>query len=386
MNLRKMATLAFVGLLSALTILFSGCQRMAPVVRDTQTMPVMAEDIPIGIAISLTGPFAEPYGLPMQRGLELARQEINMRSDTHLTFITVDAESTPAGSVAAVDHLVDQGVPAIVGIGISTHLEQAFPIAQRNGVVAFSPISSATGLSALGDYIFRAGLTVGVLNSDCTVVTHQILKYKTAALIYDISDTYSRSSNATFEETLEILGVEILTVETFRSGETNFSEQLSNIKRLAPEAVFVSTLAPEMPKIIAQAREIGIPDDVHIIVPDLTRDEVQKAGLAAEGVITFSGWYSMAETPGNQAFVSNYKATYGIAPERWAAEAYATLYILANAIDNAGSMDAAAIRDALAETWEYPTILGNFSFDPDGEAIYDPNVFIVEDGELQLFQ
>ena len=65
---------------------------------------------------------------------------------------------------AAVQTLVDQGVPAIVGIGISTHLEQAFPIAQENGVVAFSPISSAAGLSSLGDYIFRAGLAVDILN------------------------------------------------------------------------------------------------------------------------------------------------------------------------------------------------------------------------------
>ena len=46
----------------------------------------------------------------------------------------------------------------------------------------------------------------------------------------------------------------------------------------------------------------------------------------------------------------------------------------------------AAIRDALAQTMDFPTILGNFSFDPDGEAVYDPIVFIVKDGELQLFE
>ena len=94
----------------------------------------------------------------------------------------------------------------------------------------------------------------------------------------------------------------------------------------------------------------------------------------------------MADTPGNQAFIQSYQAKYGIEPERWAAEAYATLYILANAIKNAQSTDSAAIRDTLAQTMSFPTILGNFSFDPNGDAIYDPIVFIVKDGELQVFE
>ena len=90
----------------------------------------------------------------------------------------MDALSTVEGAKAAVQQLVDEGVPAIIGIGISTHLKQAFPIAQEAGVIAFSPISSASGLSALGDFIFRTGLTVGILNSNGTMVTHPKLDYK----------------------------------------------------------------------------------------------------------------------------------------------------------------------------------------------------------------
>ena len=62
------------------------------------------------------------------------------------------------------------------------------------------------------------------------------------------------------------------------------------------------------------------------------------------------------------------------------------LHILANAMMKAQSVDSAAIRDALAMTMNLPTILGNFSFDPDGEAVYDPIVFMVKDGTLQLFE
>ena len=386
MNVRRIITFAFVFAIVGLAMGLSGCERIAKIAPDAEMPPMMDGEIPIGVAVALTGEYAEPYGIPMQRGLELAREEINMLGGPSLTFVSVDAQSTVEGGVAAVQQLVDQGVPVIIGIGISTHLEQAFPIAQEKGVVAFSPISSAAGLSSIGDYVFRTGLTVSVLNSNGPMVTHGKLGYKKVALIYDEKDTYSTSSNEVFEKTLEAIGVEVLTVETFQTKATDFSEQLTNIMGMSPDALFISALAPEMTQIITQAQSIGIPDSTHLIVPDLTAKEIQEVGDAAEGAITFSGWTGLSNIPGNQAFIQSYQMKYGIEPGPWAAQAYATLHILANAIPKAQSPDAMGIRDALAQTMDFSTILGNFSFDPNGEAIYDPIVLIVKDGKLQVFE
>lgn len=395
MNIRRIVTFTFVfAAIAAMGIGISGCERMQTMMPDPEmppmeeTPPMTTEGITIGVALGLTGVNAEPYGIPMQRGLELAQEEINMLDGPSINFSTVDALSTVEGAKAAVQQLVDEGVPAIVGIGISTHLKEAFPIANDAGVIAFSPISSATGLSSLGEYIFRTGLTVSVLNSNGTMVTHPKLEYKKVALIYDEADEYSTSSNDAFKETLEELGVEILTVQTFQTHDTDFSTQLMNIKGMEPDTLFVSALAAEMTQIITQARDkdTGLPDSVRLVVPDLTAKEIQEVGDDAEGIITFSGWFSMTDTPGNQAFVEKYKAKHGIEPGPWAAQAYATLHILANAIVNTQSTDAAMIRGALAMTMDLPTILGNFSFDPNGEAVYDPIVFMVKDGTLQLFE
>ena len=402
MIIRRIATFAFIFAIVALVVGLSSCGRMPSTMPDTETEmppmteeemppmteeempPMMTEGITIGVAVAETGEFAEPYGIPMKRGLELAQAEINMLGGPEIKFVSVDPQSTVEGAKAAVQSLVEQGVPAIVGIGISTHLEQAFLIANDAGVIAFSPISSATGLSSLGDYIFRTGLTVGILNSNGTMVTHGKLDYKKAALIYDAADTYSTSSNEAFEKTLMELGVEVLTVETFQTGDTDFATQLTNIMSMEPDSLFISALATEMTQIITAAKSSGI--SAQLIIPDLTAKEIQEVGDAAEGAITFSGWFGMADTPGNSAFVEKYKAKHGIEPGPWAAQAYATLHILASAIMNAQSTDAAMIRDALAMTMDLPTILGNFSFDPNGDAIYDPIVFVVKDGELQLFE
>ena len=385
MKLKGIITFAYILTIVGLGVGLSSCERITSIVSDDE-MPEMTDmEIPIGVAVALTGEYAEPYGLPMQRGFELAREEINALG-MNITFVTVDAQSTVEGGVAAVQQLVDQGVPAIVGIGISTHLKEAFPIAQENGVVAFSSISSAAGLSSIGDYIFRAAIPTDTLIPNGVMATQAKLGYKKVAAIYDAEDVYSTSSNEQIEKALAANNVEILTTETFATGDTDFSTQLTKIMAMEPDALFISALALEMPQIMAQAREIGIPDTVHFILSELTSKEIQKAGAAAEGAITFLPWSNLSNTPGNQAFVDKYQAKYDIEPEPWAAQSYATLYILANAIKNAQSMDSMGIRDALAQTMDFPTILGNFSFDSNGEAMYTPVVLIVKDGKLQAFE
>ena len=356
---------------------------------ETAAPQMMPKEIPIGLLTSLTGIHTETYGLPMQRGFELAREEINMHSGTNFTFITVDDKSTIEGAKAAVQELVDQGVPAMVGFAISSMLKPSFPIAQENGVVGFSSVSSAAGLSTeIGDYIFRAGLAVDKLVPPGVAATHQALGYKKVAIIYDAKDVYSTSGKVEIEKALIANGVEILTVEAMETGDTDVSTQLTKIKNLEPDALFISALSQEMTVIIKQGRdtEVGIPDTVPFIVLDLTEKEIGDVGAAAEGAITFSAWFHESDTPRNQAFVQNYRAKYSIEPEPWAAQSYATFYILANAIATAQSTNSADIRDALAQTMNFSTILGNFSFDPGGEAVHDPVILTVKNGKLQLFE
>ena len=128
------------------------------------------------------------------------------------------------------------------------------------------------------------------------------------------------------------------------------------------------------------------PDSVPFILPEIAIEQVQTAGDAGEGVITFTGWSSLATTPGNQAFIENYRAAAGAEPNAWAAQSYATLHILAAAIVTAQSTDSEAIRDALANTMDFDTILGKFSFDEVGDAVYDPQILIVKEGAFTVFE
>ena len=322
----------------------------------------------------------------MQRGFELAREEI--APIIPITFIIENNESTVEGAVASYNKLIhEHGVSIISGIAISTRGAQAFPIAQANKVVSLSSVSSAVGLSAIGDYIFRVPLTVDVLNSNGVRITHSKLGYSRAALIYDAADVYSTSSHQEFEKVLgATAGVEIVAVESFQTKDTNFSTQLTAIMAANPDVIFVSALIPEMTAVMIQGRQLGIPDTVRYIAPELDAKVVSDAGAAAEGAISFLSWFHESDTPDNQEFVESYQAKYGIDPEPWAAQSYAAIQILIWAILEADSTDAPAVRDALADTRDLDTILGKFSFNADGDAVYDPTVLVVEGGALKVFE
>ena len=386
MKIKRVVIFVFAVAIIALTVGLFSCERVVSVASDGEKPLMMDEEIPIGVVVALTGKYAEPYGFPMQRGFELAREEINSLGGVNLRFITVDDRSTPEGAKEAVQHLVDQGVPAIVGLAISTHLKEAAPIAQENRVIAFSSVSSAAGLSGIGNFIFRTSLATNISIPSGVMVTQQKIGYQKVATIYDAIDVYARSSNEVLRTVLEANGVKILTEETFETGDTDFSQQLTNIMAAEPDALFISALAQEIARIVAQTSEVDFPDAIHVIAPDLTMDEVQKAGDGAEGAIGFIGWSSISDAPGNQTFIENYRAKYGIEPEPWAAQSYVTLYVLANAIKTAQSADSTAIRDVLAQTKDLPTILGNFSFNADGDALYDQIVLVVKDGAFQVFE
>ena len=382
-----MKLFTFILAIAILIIGFSACERVSQIVQPaTPEIADTSGEISVGVVLSLTGPQAST-GQRMQQGLELALDEINNAQliDTRLKFIVEDDTSTPEGAVDAFNKLIHQeGVSVILGPATSSATAVAFPVAQENQIVAISPTSGARGLSAIGDFVFRVPLATNIVTLKGVEGTHAKLGYQRVATMYDETDLFSTDRDEALQETFTAKGIEVLTTEVFQSGDTDFSAQLTRIKALNPDAIFVSALPPEKPGILIQAHELGI--SVPIIVSSLTSVEVEAAGAAAEGAITFIGWLSTDETPGNQAFVQNYNAAFGVIPNVFATASYASVYILAEAIQNAQSPDAISIRDALADIRDFDTVLGKFSFNADGDAVYDLRALIVKGGTLQPFE
>ena len=388
MNTKKFTLFVSLFAIIVLTVGFLACDRVSQIIDPAAPqMTETSKEISVGVVLPITGRLSDTFGISTSQAYELALNEINAAQPNgpQLKFIIEDDQGTIDGTVAAFNKLIDQDrVSIILGPATSSQTEVAFPIAQENQVVAISPTSAARNLSAIGDFVFRVSLTTDVLIPDGIEVTHAKLGYQKAATLYDEADVFSTDSDTAVREVLAAKRIEVVATETFKGGDTDFSEQLSRIQALDPDVIFVSCLAPDKPGILTKGYQLGI--SATFIVRTLTAAEVEAVGAAAEGAITFVGWGTAIDTPGNKAFVENYSAKFGMAPTNYAARPYATLHILAEAIAKASSTDAVSIRDALSNIKDLDTIFGKFSFNTDGDAVYDTKVLIVKDGELVGFE
>lgn len=371
----------------AFIISFSSCENVSNIIEYSKTQVEDTDnEITIGVVLPMTGRLASTFGEPIHQGLELARNEINnsQLAGVNLRFITEDEGSTVEGAVEAFNKLIiEDKVSIILGPATSSATKEAFPIAQENKTVAISPTSAARGLSAIGEYLFRIALTTDVLVPNGIEATHAKLGYQNAATLYDETDEFSIDGDAAVQAALADIGVNVLITETFKGGDTNFTDQLTRIKAENPDVIFVSSLPPEKPGILLKGKELGI--TATFIIRTLTEADVAAAGEAAEGAITFVGWGTAVDTPINKAFIQSYSETYGKIPNNYAARSYGALQVLAEGLKNAASHSTEDIRDALASINNFETVLGNFSFDKNGDAIYNTKILVVKNGELRLF-
>ena len=74
------------------------------------------------------------------------------------------------------------------------------------------------------------------------------------------------------------------------------------------------------------------------------------------------------------------------APNFHAALAYDSIYILADAIKRAGSVDQNAVRDALAATKDFKGLTGSITFTPERDAIKSYKIVQVVNGDFQLMK
>lgn len=338
----------------------------------------------IGAALSLTGP-AAVYGTTQQNGLQLALDEVNAAGDLQLELVIEDDASDPQQGINVFQKFINQdGVNAIIGPTLSNTAFSADPIAQEAGVPVLGISNTASGITEIGDFIFRASLTEAQVIPQTIAAVQEEFTLERVAIMYGNDDAFTQSGFEVFEQALADSGLEVTTTETFAKGDRDFAAQLTKIAGTEPDALIVSALAEEAAGIIAQARDLGL--DVPIVGGNGFNSPaiIANAGEAAEGVVVGAAWNSAAENPENEAFLAAYEEAFDAAPDQFATQAYTGLKILAEAITRAGSTDATAIRDALAEIAGLPTPLGEFSFTDARDALHPVVVQIVEGGEFTV--
>jgi branched-chain amino acid transport system substrate-binding protein len=374
-------------LLVSLLLFIAACAR--PAASAEPTPASHANIARIGAALSLTGS-ASFFGQEQRNAITLAQDEINsahLLGQTRLEVSFADDASDREQAASAFQRLIDSDhVLAILGPTLSDAALGADPIAQQAGVPVVSISNAAAGITAIGNFIFRACLSETQLTPRIIQAVRAHVNLRSAALLYSDTDP-NRSGSHGFKDGLQSAGVRIATEQTFSRDDTDFARQLEEIAATSPDAVFITAPASAASTILIQARQHGLAKTPIIGSSTFTSSAVlRNGGEAAEGLIVGSGWTRANPSIANQKFIQAYRTRFSTDPDQVAAQAYSGMYILAAALQNANSLsDSHSVRNALEQVHGLDTPLGLFSFDDARDPDYPPVVQVVNHGQFEPY-
>jgi branched-chain amino acid transport system substrate-binding protein len=342
----------------------------------------------LGLIAPLTGD-VKTFGESTRNGFQLAVDEANAAGGINGKLIDpkiADDKNDPTECANAGSKLINQdGVKLIVGSVASKCSNPLSDLCQSSRVLMIStastnPLVTVTEKGVRKDYIFRACYIDPFQGAVGARFALDNLKSKTAAVLYDVGNDYSKGLAEYFKATFTGSGGTIMLYKSYAKDDVDFSSLLTDVKRANPEVLFLPDYYQKVGLIAKKARELSIP--AKLLGGDGwdSPDMVKIAGKDIDGGYFTNHYSPDDQRPEVQDFVKKYKAKYGSAPDALATLAYDAAKIMLEAIRRAGNDKPEAVRDAMAKIADFPTVSGRISFDNSGNPLKSAVVLQYQDG------
>ena len=307
-----------------------------------------AAPISLGAHIPLTGESSE-LGQGFRYGVELAITEINAHGGVNgheLKLILVDDRSTPDGAVTAVQRLTTRDNVLLLWNGSSSSPTVAVLPGLRAGPVPYfvSFASDRRVLEPFSKYVFSgAAMPVQTVVANMVDFIAVTLRAKTVALLA-CDQANCRASTPMLKGGLQGKGVNVVTEQTFHSGDTDFTGQITAIKAVKPDVVQVWGLPADGGRIVAQLRRSGITATIVGDTGFADQSVVELAGAGAEGL--YAMWIGGAQLGTDETgpmgdwrkrFAAAFPSAPAGMPNAYSIRGYADAYVIAEGLRRAGA-------------------------------------------------
>ena len=352
-------------------LLVSACQQHAP------------NTVKIGAFLSLSGA-TSAYGISAANAIKLATEETNRNGAINGQQIELEIEDDHSNTQEVpgiVEHLIkEHKIHALIAEPVSTRAMMAAPVAQQNKIVMISSASVKPELTQQGDYIFRACFISSTEGEAIAKFAADRLKAKKVAIILDDKNDYAVVLAGFFADSFKKLGGEIVSQQKYEANATDLSSQMAAIKTAAPDVVFAPGFYTTAPLVAREVKKSGLAATL------IGSDGWDSPNLMDGGSDPFDGVYfanhfwAGSDDPLVKKFVADYRAKYGVDPDAGAATAYDAARLLFDAFKRARSTDSAAVRNALAQTKDFPGVTGKITLDANRNAQVPVYMLRIEKG------
>jgi branched-chain amino acid transport system substrate-binding protein len=326
-----------------------------------------ADGIKVGVLLPLTGAQAK-FGEIEKRSYEMAAEEINAKGGVNgkkIELLFEDDTGKPDVGRSGVEKLISREKVSVITGGYSSSVTAAAtPVAQQFKVPFVVCTGSADDITEKGyDYVFRINPAASEYPASVETFLKEVAKdVKTVALLYENS-SFGQSSSKSFEEDAKRLGLKILVKEGYQAGAIDFKPILTKVKAANPDMIYMVSYVMDASLLMRQSKELRINPKMFVgggagfTLPEFAKS----AGDASDGVFSATLWIETLPFPGAKEYFNKFQKKYGSETEYHGAEAYAAMYVVADALTRAKSITPKDVRDALVTT-DMKTAFGPVKF------------------------
>ena len=326
----------------------------------------------IGVVGPESGGSAQ-LGQGQRKAVELAVNEINknkLAGEWKLEAVFQDDEGNPTKSSSATNKLIQESKVNVIIASINSSSTLAdMVVTERAGIPQITPGSTGASITEQGNkWIFRTAANDG-FQADALVKYAKEDLGITKVATFTASDDYGQSGAKLLKNAIEKYGLELAANPTYNNGDKDFKPQLITIRDNGAQAIFMWGLYTEAALISNQSQQLGLDVQLFGASGMAAQKLIELGGDAAQGLILTQTFLPDADIPTVKEFVQKYKEKYNEDPIPHGAQAYDTVYIIANAVLKADSSEPEALRDAIRNTQGLELVTGNPTFNEQGDDI-----------------
>jgi len=347
-----------------------------------------AEDaIKIGVIGPTTGP-AAVYGLAVERGAQIAVDEINALGGIQLALSAQDDENDAEKGINAFNDVMDWGAQMILGTVTTTPCIAVSADAYDERVFMLTPSASSTKVIEGKDNVYQVCFTDPAQGAaSAQYISDRQLATK-VGIIYNNASDYSVGIYQTFMQKAAELNLEVVAETTFSDdNNADFSVQIAECKNAGADLIFLPIYYTPASMILKQSKAVEYAPvffGVDGMDGILTMEGFDKT--LAEGVMLLTPFSADAEDDLTKNFVAKYQQAYGEIPNQFAADAYDGIYALYTAIQNTGITadtdyaEACELLIAEMQKIEVAGLTGTMTWAATGEVTKTPTAVVIENG------
>jgi len=350
-----------------------------------------ADDIVIGVPVNLSG-INGVMGRMERNSYLLALAEINTAGGINGETLKLDMRDTrgdPGVTRSIVNHFINvKGYPMIAGASGSLETATAAAICERKSVPFLAVSGADESITRKGySFTFRVNPALHTYPEGVIGFLERVVRPQRLAIIYERSD-FARGIASALSTAGEARGwVDSEFVYDF--GALDLNPLLGRVREFSPDAVFLMSYSQDAPLIVQYLRE-HVPDIKAVITGLPSQTQSRFPGVyqgQGDNLFGMSVWSPKLPYFGAQRFHSKYVKRFGSEPDYRGAQAYAAVYILADALRRSPSLDGEDLREALEAT-NRKTAFGTVRFVSDEHYRNQnmPPTYVVQmiDGSLEV--